>query len=191
MEFLELITRRRSCRDFDPAMIPMDEVEGFIKAGCWAPSPLNLQPWEFVVVTEASLKTEMRRLAEEAKQTVLDQGGPSWVGKYAMDFIVGAPLIIGVAANRKKGGLGEFFGQPHGALQAGSACVQNIMLAAAEKGYDSLWFTFFDPRRMGDLLGLPENLDLAGLVLVGKPAAPVQAPPRKAPKIHQQRYGQT
>lgn len=190
MEFLELIEKRRSCRDFDPTPIPAGEAEGFIQAGCWAPSPLNLQPWEFVVVTESSVKAEVRRVSEEARQAVLDHGGPSWAGKYGMDFIDHVPLMVAVAVNKKKGGLGEFFGQPHGACQAGSACVQNIMLAAAEKGYDSLWFTFFDPDRMGTVLGLPENLELVGLVFIGNPAAPVQAPPRKAPRIHRQHYGQ-
>ena len=96
--------------------------------------------------------------------------------------------MIAVTTNRKKGGLGSFFNQPLGAYQAGCACIQNMMLAAAEQGYESLWFTFFDPDRLAKVLDIPENLDIAGLVLIGKPMTPTKAPPRKDPKIHYQRY---
>ena len=188
MEFRDVIAARRSCRAFDPAPVSELDIESLIQAGCLAPSPLNLQPWEFIVITDDAVKNEIRGAAEAARQAVIDAGGPSWAAKYPMDFLETTPAVIAVTANPKKGGLGEFFNQPLGAYQAGCACVQNMLLAAAELGYESLWFTFFDPERMAEVLSIPKDLQVIGLVLVGKPIKPGKAAPRKAPKIHKQKY---
>jgi 5,6-dimethylbenzimidazole synthase len=188
MEFRDVLTGRRSCRAFTKSPVPQADVTAIIQAGCQAPSPLNLQPWEFVIITDDGVKKQIRTVADAAKQAVVDADGPSWVNKYGMDFLETTPLMIAVTANPKKGGLGNFFNQPLGAYQAGSACVQNMMLAATELGYESLWFTFFDPDKLAPVLGIPENLQIAGLVLVGKPMEPSKAPPRKDPKVHDQKY---
>lgn len=191
MEFKELVKARRSCRDFESAPISEEQLAFILEAGSWAPSPLNLQPWEFIVITEATLKTQIKALAEEARQSVVDNGGPGWAGKYGMDFIATAPILIAVVVDPAKGGLGSFFDQKYGALQAASACIQNMMLAASDTGLESLWFTFFAPQKMQALLNIPENLEVAGIIPIGKPRAALKAPPRKEAKVHQQRYTQT
>jgi nitroreductase len=188
MEFNAVLEARRSGRNFDPSPAPEEHIQAIIRAGCLAPSPLNLQPWEFIVITAPEVKAEVRRTSEKAKQAVLDNGGPSWVNKYGMDFLDAAPVMIAVLVDPTKGGLGGFFGQTLGALQAGSACVQNMMLAGAELGYESLWFTFFHPDEMKATLGVPGALEVAGVVLFGKPVQPTKAPPRRAPVIHRQKY---
>ncbi len=127
-------------------------------------------------------------MAETAKKNVLDAGGPSWVANYDTAFVENNPLMIAVLVNPKKGGLGGFFNQPLGSLLAGSACIQNIMLAAAELGYESLWFTFFDPEHLKPVLNIPEHMLIAGLVLIGKPIKPSRPMPRKEPKVHRQKY---
>ena len=105
-----------------------------------------------------------------------------------MEYLKGAPVFIVVVFDPSKGGLGVFFNQPHGALQAVSACVQNMMLAAADQGLGTLWFTFFDPAKLQALLGIPEKFEVAGVILIGKPAEDAKAPPRKEPVVHTDRY---
>lgn len=188
MEFSELVRSRRSHRAFTATPVTEEQIAALLEAGSWAPSPLNLQPWAFVVTTAPDLISKIRQIGEAARQRVLDAGGPGWVAKYAMDFVDTAPLAVTVLYDAKKGGLGAFFGQPHGALQAASACVQNIMLRAAELDLSSLWFTFFDPADLRPVLGIPESLDVAGTLLIGHPAAEAKAPPRKAPVVHGETY---
>ena len=188
MEFMELVKVRRSCRSFDTTAVSDDQLNTILEAGQWAPSPLNLQPWEFIVVTDSEIKGAIKSRAEEARQGVIDQGGPGWVTKYPMDFIAEAPLLVVVLFDPSKGGLGSFFGQEYGALSAACACVQNMMLAASDLGLESLWFTFFDPEKVRTLLDVPENLEVAGVLPVGKPKGQMDVPPRKPPRVHQQRY---
>ena len=189
MEFKELVKARRSCRSFESTEIPETTIAAILEARTWAPSPLNMQPWEFLVITDPLRKAEVRKVAEAARQNVTASGGPGWVSKYGLDFIEEAPVLIAVIFDPSQGGLGKFFGQNQGAISAASACVQNIMLTAADMGLGTLWFTFFNPEEMRVCLGVPEGLDVAGVIPVGKVKGTVKAPPRKDPKIHRQSYG--
>ena len=188
MEFKEVVKARRSCRSFESTEIPESTITAILEAGNWAPSPLNQQPWEFLVITDPASKAEMRKVAEAARQKVTASGGPGWVSKYGLDFIEEAPVLIAVLFDPTQGGLGKFFGQNLGAISAAAACVQNIMLAAADMGLGTLWFTFFNPEEMRVSLGVPETLEVAGVLPVGKVKGTIKAPPRKSPKIHRESY---
>ncbi len=188
MEFKELVKARRSCRAFDGAEVTEAQLSFILEAGQWAPSPLNLQPFEFIVITDDKIKAQIKRIGEEARQAVIDNGGPGWAAKSGMDFIETAPVLMVVTVDPEKGGLGSFFGQKYGAMQAASACIQNMMLAASDMGLESLWFTFFAPDKLQKMLDIPQNLEIAGVLPIGKPKEPIKAPPRKAPRVHRQRY---
>lgn len=187
---MDVLQGRRSVRAFTDAPVSDETVGELIAAATWAPSPLHLQPWSFVVVRGDEAKGKIKAVCEAAKQAVIDAGGPDWVHKYGFGFLDQAPVIIVAFSNPKKGGLGAYFNQPVGALQGTSAAVQNLMLAAAEKGLGSLWLTFFDPTAMARALGAPEGLEVAGVIPLGVPAGEVKAPPRKAAKVFKEAYGQ-
>ena len=189
MEFKDLVKTRRSCRSFGASPVSEGQLTAILDAGRWAPNPLNLQPWEFVIITDSEIKAQVLGVAEDAKQDVIDTGGPGWVAKYGMDFVEEAPVLVVVVFDPSRAGLGNFFDQEYGAIQAASACVQNMMLAAADMGLGSLWFTWFRPEKLRAILNIPENLEVAAVVPIGKPKEPIEAPPRKDPKIHRQRYG--
>jgi nitroreductase len=189
MEFQEVLKARRSCRAYAPDPVSDEQLQQLISACQWAPSPLNLQPWEFIIITEPEVKAKVAGVAEEARQAVLDQDGPGWAKKYPMDFLDQAPVLLAVLANRKKNGLGGYFNQPTGAMMAVAAGIENLMLAAAEMGLGTLWFTFFDPVKMGAALGVPEHLEVAGVIPLGKATDNPAAPPRKDPKVFRGAYG--
>jgi len=188
MEFKELVKARRSCRGFDDSEITEEQLSFILEAGQWAPSPLNLQPFEFIVITDKNIKAQIKQISEEARQAVIDKGGPGWAAKYDMDFIEEAPVLIVIVVDPSRGGLGSFFDQNYGAMQAASACIQNMMLAATDMGLESLWFTFFAPQKLQVALDIPQNLSIAGVLPIGKSKEALKAPPRKEPKVHRQRY---
>ena len=189
MEFKEVVKSRRSCRAFEADPTPQDQLTAILEAGQWAPSPLHALPWEYIVVTDDVIKAKIRDVSEAAKQAVLDGGGPGFAAKYDMGFLEQAPVLIVVVFDPKKKGLGDFFNQKYGAIQAVSACVQNMMLAAAEYGLGSLFFTWFDPDKMRPVLKIPKHLEIAAIVPIGKPLGEVKAPPRPEPKIHHDEFG--
>ena len=52
MEILEAIFTRRSIRKFTGQPITDDNLHTILRAGCYAPSARNHQPWQFVVVKD-------------------------------------------------------------------------------------------------------------------------------------------
>ncbi|WP_035254494.1 nitroreductase family protein [Desulfatiglans anilini] len=189
MEFHELVQMRRSSRAFINCSLSFSLINEILDCGRWAPSPLNLQPWEFIIIDDFAIKSRIREIAEEAKAEVIRKGGPAWAGKYETGFLEDAAVIVVVIVNPERGGLGSFFGQEFGAIQAASACIQNILLACAEKGLGALWFTFFRPDSLRDILNIPAKFIIAGALPIGKTAGEIRRVPRRVPKIYANRFG--
>ncbi len=189
-DLFSLLEARKSCRSFQSeVLLKPEEIKMIIKAGQQAPNPLNQQPWSFVVITADEIKKKLRQAGEKAKQAVLDNGGPGWVGGFSIDFIEEAPLVIAVLVDPRKGGLGDYFNQPAGSIQAGSACMLNMMLAATTLGFGTLWFTFFDPAEVRPIISVPDNLEIVGLLFVGKAAGDVPSSRRRDPVIYADHFG--
>ena len=67
-EFLELIGRRRSVREFSDEPVPRELVENAIRAAATAPSGANRQPWTFVVISDPAVKAQIRAAAEREEE---------------------------------------------------------------------------------------------------------------------------
>lgn len=180
MEVFTAMKERRSCRSFDPEAVERETVEKILEAATWAPSPLNSQPWEFVVVTSAALRRKIREAAESCREWALEKSGWKWLNKYPMDFLEKAPVIVAVTGDPKKSGVDAFFKEgPTGYQHACAAAIQNMQLAAHAMGLSSLWFTFFHKEAVQELLRIPAEKTLVALVCLGKPAAQPVPTPRK------------
>ena len=180
MDVLQAIRERRSCRRFLPDPIGEETLRQMLEAAAWAPSPLNSQPWEFVVVTNADKKAELRSAAEACHQWALKESGWKWLSGYRMDFLTEAPAIIAVVGDPKKTGVDMF--QQEGTVAYQHACaaaIQNIHLAAHALGFGSLWFTFFDKKAIREILGIDPEKTPIGLVCLGKAGGDPTPAPRK------------
>jgi nitroreductase len=51
MEFYDVVKKRRSIRKYKLDAVPRDVILRVLDAACWAPSGMNLQQWEFIVVS--------------------------------------------------------------------------------------------------------------------------------------------
>jgi len=161
---LNLIYSRRSIRRFSQAPLPQDTLDELLRAAMAAPSFHDARPWEFVVITEARLKRQVK------------EGHP-----YA-NFAEEAAAIIVV------------FGDPDKSLVEHSlaAATQNILLAATGLGLGSCWCGMSAERQapIRHITGIPPNKWIISLVCVG--IADEQKEPRTlydASRVHWQRYG--
>ncbi len=68
MDLLNAIKERKSLRAFKPDPIPKERIEEILKLTIHAPSAINLQPWEFVVVTGEEKERLGRRLIKAYKE---------------------------------------------------------------------------------------------------------------------------
>ncbi len=180
MDLWIAMKERRSCRNFLPEPVDETTIEKLLEAATWAPSPLNSQPWEFIVITHPETKAKIYEEAERCRQWALEKSGWKWLGSYTIDFLKAVPVIIAVVGDPKKSGVDMFMEEgPMGYQAACAAAIQNIHLAAHALGLSSLWFTLFDKKVLRELLGIaPEKMPLA-LVCIGKSESLPPPPPRK------------
>jgi len=183
VELFDAIKGRRSCRAFLPEAVSDEEIVKVLEAANWAPSPLNTQPWRFLVVTGAELKARICDEAERCRKWALERSGWKWLDRYPLEFLKTVPTMIAVVGDPKKSGVDQFMEDgPVGYQHACAAAIQNLHLAAYAMGLGTLWFTLYDRKMLGEILGVgPDETPLA-LVLMGRPAAPPAPVPRKAVK---------
>lgn len=180
MDIFTAIEERRSCRKFKPEPVAGEVIEKILDAAAWAPSPINMQPWEFVVITNSSVKDQIHAEAIRCKAWALEKSGWKWIGGYQVDFLTSAPVLIAVIGDPKKSGVDMFMeGGSTGYQHACAAAIQNMLLAAHALGLGGVWFTFFDRESMGKILGVDPKKTLIALVCLGRPDGPPTAMPRK------------
>jgi nitroreductase len=180
MDIFKAIKERRSCRNFLPESINEEVIEKILEAATWAPSPLNTQPWEFVVVTNKEMKEKIFAEADRCKKWGVETSGWKWLEKYQLSFLKTAPVIVAVIGDSKKSGLDTF--QEEGGVGYQHACaaaIQNMNLAAHALGLGSLWFTMFDKKPLREILNVAPDKTPLGLVCIGKPDGEFPVTPRK------------
>jgi nitroreductase len=157
MDLIEGIYTRRSIRQFTDQPIPREQLIEIIKAGTWAPSGMNNQPWRFVIVQSDEVRNEL------AKHT-----------KY--NFIIErAAACIAVFVDRS-----AMYNdvKDH---QAMGACIQNMLLAAHALGLGAVWLGEILKNAEGvrSLLGLPREMELMAVVALGHPVSQKHSSKRK------------
>ncbi len=74
MDLIKLIHERKSFRAFKPDPIPRERIEEILKLSIHAPSAINLQPWEFLVVSGEEKERLSRRLIKAYREKKISCG---------------------------------------------------------------------------------------------------------------------
>ncbi|MFO7791818.1 MAG: nitroreductase family protein [Candidatus Saliniplasma sp.] len=150
MEFIEVVKKRRSVRQFKERDIPEGDVKKILRIGHMAPSAGNLQGRDFVVVREEEEKEKLSRNA------------------YSQAFIAEAPWVVVVCANKRRSGrkYGER-GEELYSVQDATAAVQNMLLAIEDLEYASVWIGAFDEEAVSQQLQLPSHIRPVAILPIG------------------------
>ena len=144
------IFRRVSVREFEDKAVEPEKVELLLRAAFASPSARNQQPWEFYVVTDKYLLSELSKASPFTGCTKK------------------APLAIVPCYDTNR------LASPAYAHIDMSACCENILLEAVELDLGAVWLGIAPiPERMeyvGRLLHMPENLKAFAIIPVGYPA---------------------
>jgi nitroreductase len=149
-DVFEAVKNRRSIRAFQEREVSEEQIETIIDAAIHAPSAGNIQPWEFVVVTDWQVK---RQLAVAA----LNQS-----------FIEEAPVVIVVCADEARSGQGYGSrGVGLYCIQDTAAATQNMLLAAHAMGLGTCWVGAFREDMVRKALKTPSHVRPVAIVPVG------------------------
>lgn len=189
MDFFDLVKGRRSVRKFKSEPISNDDVLKVLDAANWAPSALNSQPWEFIVIRGEWIKHlgESFRGVIEALTSKMEKTNDNSI-LFSNKFLKfakiygGAPIIIVVLVKACKDPKTRraFF-------ESASAAMENLVLAAANLGLGTCWMTgpLHDETKLRSMLKIARDVELVALTPLGYPEAIPNPVPRKDPNLEQ------
>jgi len=104
--FRDEMLRRRTVRQFSSRPVPREVIEDCLSVARSAPSGANKQPWHFVVVSNAEVKTRIRAAAEEEERLFYHGRAPKeWLDALAplgtdesKPYLETAPYLIVIFA---------------------------------------------------------------------------------------------
>lgn len=147
---LETIFNRTSIRSYSDQKVEKDQIMTLLKAGMSAPSAVNKQPWEFIVIDDKDL---MGKIGDEFKNAGM-------VKKASCAIIVCGDLKLAL-----EGVAQEFW------VQDCSAATQNILLAAHSMGLGAVWCGVYPNSErveaLKNLLSLPDNIVPLNIIPIG------------------------
>lgn len=144
---LNAIYKRRSIREYTDDQVSMEDLLEIVKAGTWAPSGLNNQPWRFVIIRDSSTREELSTTTHYSH------------------IIKGARALIAVFVDR------EAMYNEVKDHQAAGACIQNMLLATEALGLGAVWLgqILNNKDRVNKILGIDDRYDLMAVVALGYP----------------------
>ena len=149
MSFSEILKTRRTVRLYQQKPIPWKELEECVDAARFAPSARNIQPMEYVAVTEEKLRKDMF--------SCMGMGGgvSDFRGKEPMAYVA---ILINKELK------GDWTSHDCG------LAVQSLVLAAWEKGIASCILAMINREKIRSLLKIPDTHEIELVLTMGYPA---------------------
>jgi nitroreductase len=169
MEAMDNIFNRRSIRQYTSEHVPDETIELLLKAGMYAPSAVNKQPWEFIVFRNR--ETMQRIIAVHPNASMLLRAS--------------AAILVCWDEQRQHD-------TGYGPVDC-AAATQNILLAAHSMGLGAVWVGIY-PRQqrmeaVGQIFSLPYHIHGFSIIALGFPAEKKSHPNRfDKLKIHLEKW---
>jgi nitroreductase len=158
MDLFEALLTRRSIRQYTDFEIEEGKIDAVLKAAMYAPSAMNYQSWEFIVIDNRKALLDIHKIITHA------------------EMLKQAKLGILICGDLSKEKYIEYN------VQNCSAATQNILLAAHGLGLGAVWIAVYPNEDvmtgMKKLFNLPDHIVPVALVSLGYPAEEKQAEER-------------
>ena len=152
MNTYETIVSRRTIRKFKPEEIKISILKKLVNAGRLAPSGANLQPLEYVVITDRDIRKKI--FASISWASYIEPDGNPRAGEEPTAYII---ILVNTKINSSP-------------CEDIGASAENITLAALEWGIGCCWIGSFNKKNLKDILQLPEHFSLALILSLGYPS---------------------
>ncbi len=182
--FAARLRQRRTVRDFSSEPVARDIIEQAILAAGSAPSGANQQPWTFVAISDASVKSRIRAAAEEEEKAFYSgRAGAEWLAAlshlgtdWEKPFLETAPWLIAIFMQRWGVGADGKRVKHYYALESVGIAVGFLIAALHEAGLATLTHTPSPMGFLNEICGRPDNEKAVALLVVGKPADGCRVP---------------
>lgn len=168
---IQCIMTRTSVRDYTDRPIAKETLDTILKAGMAAPTAMNKQPWQFVVVDDAKLRSQMADALEYGDN----------IRKCNLAIVMCGDMSLAADGQNR-----DYW------IQDLSAATENVLLAAQAVGVGAVWCGIYPIQQRVDaireLLNLPSDWIPLDIVALGYPSAPTTPKEKWNPqKVHYNR----
>jgi nitroreductase len=178
--FYEVMSRRRTVREFDSRPIPAGVIECAIRTASTAPSGAHVQPWRFVVLTDSERKRRLREAAEaEEREFYAHRASQEWLEALApigtdehKPFLQAAPAVIVVFEVHK----GPDTPRPYYVKESVGIAVGLLLASLHQAGLATLTHTPSPMKFLNEVCNRPREERGAYVIPVGYPAASARVP---------------
>ena len=182
--FFENLSTRRTIRNFSDKPVDREVIENCIRTAGTAPSGANMQPWHFVLISDPTIKKQIRVAAEKEEKEFYEKRAPKeWLEALAplgtdnnKPYLETAPYLIAIFMQRY-GKLpdGREVKRYYGLESVGIAT--GILITAIHNaGLASLTHTPSPMGFLNQILKRPNNERPFLLLIVGNPAEGATVP---------------
>lgn len=171
----KVIAERRDMRHFLPTPIAPALLTKLLKAAHHAPSVGLMQPWRFIRISDANLRTAIHAQVNQERMHTAQAIGESENTARMAEFMrlkvegildCGEVLVATLCDHREA----HIFGRrtlPEMDLASVSCAIQNLWLAARAEGIGMGWVSLFDPEQLAALLGMPHDAKPVAILCLG------------------------
>ncbi|MGI5819773.1 MAG: nitroreductase family protein [Armatimonadota bacterium] len=171
---LDAIRKRASVRSYTDEPVSDEQLDAILSAALSAPTANNVRPWHIVVVTDDERRAKLSQVHQWAS------------------FCAQSPVVLVFCADASR--------QPHWWVEDACAALENALIQAAELDLGTCWVGIRGgeggegpgPEReelVRDLLGIPDEIRVLGLVSLGHPAGePTPRGPGPMDAIHRETW---
>ncbi|MEM3403497.1 MAG: nitroreductase family protein [Nitrososphaeria archaeon] len=168
MNFDEVINNRESIRLFEDREVENSILSKIVEHASRAPSPANLQPWQFLIVKNKDL---IGKIVDTTYSGLIKDSSPqSWV-KTAP-----ALIIVYFTPRYLVARVGED-GRDQGLLCTGAA-VENLLLSAVNYGLGACWVGNFRKEELKKAVNLHRDEEVVAIIPIGYPKEHHNSPPK-------------
>lgn len=146
-DFFTLCNERFSARKFSDELVKDEDLDYILECVRMAPSAVNKQPWEFLVVRS---KQNLEKLHQ----------------CYDRDWFRTAPICIIALKNKDAAWVRPYDQKNHSDIDLAIA-IEHICLAATDRGLGTCWICNYDTNKFAELFALPQGIEPVALIPVG------------------------
>lgn len=155
-DFFELISKRESCRDYDPERpVERYKLDKCISAAQIAPSACNSQPWKYILLTNRDLGRKMAKFLQEKNFNYFADNCPVFA------------IVLEESAILRRTKEGEpIEDQKFASIDIGLSVMQ-FCLAATEQGLSTCIMGAFNESKIKELLKLKTERPIRLVIGIG------------------------
>jgi len=184
LNFLEVVNKRRSVREFQSRPIEEEKLLRVLEAGLKAPSHNHLREWEFILVKDFEQRKKVVGLGTQAEdvtnQRELEQATEGMVDELQREMylkalpvqkrmLMSSPELLIVCFRMRKP-LNECKAlYDLNCFASVWTCVENILLAMSAEGLYGVTYVPHETHSLKKVLGIPEDYEVATIIPIGYP----------------------